>query len=108
MSDDQREAGSDPGYGSAVPPYEGRKESADVASKEDDDDTVKQGVEVGGAVRPRETEGMNSPDPDDTPRGEHASPADEEPAEESGGDDPGPASTGPSHYSGVPKGENRA
>jgi hypothetical protein len=108
MSDDQREAGSDPGQGSTVPPYEGRKDSADVASKDDDDGTVKQGVEVGGAARARETEGMNSPHPDDTPRGEHATPADEQPASESGGDAPDEGSTGPAHYSGVPKGEDRA
>jgi hypothetical protein len=89
-----------------VPPYEGRKESAEIGSP---DEGVEDGADVGGARRPTENDrGQISPEPASTPRGEHASPADEQPAEEAGGDEPAAESTGPAHVPGTPKGERQA
>ncbi len=61
----------------AVPPYEGRKESADSGGQ-----TSKQGVRTGGATAPTTDDEMKSPEPADTPGGATASPADEHPAAE--------------------------
>ncbi len=89
--------------GGAVPPYEGRKDSAS-----DDPGTVhRDGANVGGATVPTSSEEMKAPDPSDTPGGRTASPADELPAGETPGDrpteDPG---VGPAHTSGTPRGED--
>jgi len=98
-----------PGGDRAIPPYEGRKESADVGPAEEADEG---GVAVGGARRPVETDDqLRQPDPEQTPRGAVASPADERPAAEQGGDEPGgdepdEGSTGPAHQAGVPRGED--
>lgn len=59
----------------AVPPYEGRKETANS-----DEETYKDGVRTGGASAPTTDPDMKSPDPADTERGATASPADEQPA----------------------------
>lgn len=65
-----------------IPPYEGRKESADA-----DDQTYKGGVRTGGASAPTTDPDMKSEKPEDTERGATASPADEHPAgEQSDGD----------------------
>jgi hypothetical protein len=63
--------------GKAVPPYEGRRESADVDSQPE---STKDGVKVGGATGPVEDDEMKAPDPADTPRGATGSPSDEQPA----------------------------
>lgn len=95
----------DAGHDQPVPPYDGRKESADVGPA---DEVVEDDADVGGARRPTESDrGQVSPDPQSTPGGEHASPADEQPAEESGGDEPGEAETGPGHVPGTAKGERQ-
>ena len=78
---------SDPNYNedpdtesSTVPPYDGRKESADVDGSEE---TMKDGARTGGATGPVEREATTCDDPASTRRGEHASPAHEQPASES-------------------------
>ena len=68
--------------GKAVPPYEGRRETADVDGEEE---VHRDGANVGGATGPAESERAKAPDPAGTPRGAGASPADEQPAAESGG-----------------------
>lgn len=97
---------TDPGAGRAVPPYEGRRETADVDT-DDDGKMHRDDANVGGATGPVETdEEMKSPEPADTARGAVASPADEQPAQETEGADPGPAATGPAHYGGTTRGED--
>jgi hypothetical protein len=94
--------------GKAVPPYEGRRESADVDADVDGEEKLhRDGANVGAATGPVETgEGMKAPEPTATPRGGIASPADEQPAAESGGDEPGEASVGPAHHAGTTRGED--
>jgi len=92
------EAGDTP-----IPPYEGRRKSADVEGEEA---TRRDGAVVGGATGPAESDDRTSPDPAETERGAVASPADEQPAAESGGAAPGEASTGPAHHPGTPRGED--
>ena len=71
-------ANEDPDTGnSAVPPYDGRRESADIDGPEE---ATKDGARVGGATGPVEDAEPKAPDPADTERGEHASPADEQQA----------------------------
>jgi hypothetical protein len=72
---------TDPAEGSAVPPYEGRRETADVDGEEK---MHRDGANVGGATGPVESEGRKAPEPADTARGAVASPADEQPAADSG------------------------
>jgi hypothetical protein len=94
---------TDPAQGSAVPPYEGRRESADVDGEEK---LRRDGANVGAATGPVESDEQKAPEPADTPRGSVASPADEQPAAESGGPDPGEASVGPAHHPGTTRGED--
>jgi hypothetical protein len=91
--------------GKTVPPYEGRRETADVDGEEE---LHRDGANVGAATGPVESEERKAPEPADTPRGAVASPADEQPAAESGGSDPGEASVGPAHHSGTTRGEDVA
>jgi hypothetical protein len=91
--------------GSAIPPYGGRRESADIDSAEEGH---KGGANVGGATGPVESDEMKAPDPDETARGGQASPADEQPAAESRGDAPAEdEGVGPAHVPGVGKGEDK-
>lgn len=81
--------------GGVVPPYEGRREEADMDE-----------VHRKAHSRSPEASGMSSPAPEDTPGGRTASPADEQPAAdmpETKGDDAG---VGPAHVKGVPPGES--
>ena len=95
---------TDPAQGSALPPYEGRRESADV---DDDEEGRRDGANVGGATGPVESGERAAPEPAETPRGAVASPAGEQPAAASGGDDPGEASVGPAHTPGTTRGEDQ-
>ena len=92
--------------GTPVPPYEGRREAADV---DDEESARREGAAVGGATGPAESGGRTSPDPETTRRGPVASPADEQPAADVDDEDadPGEASTGPAHRPGTPRGEDR-
>jgi hypothetical protein len=89
--------------GTAVPPYEGRRETADVDSEEK---LRRDGANVGGATGPVESDERKAPEPADSPRGAVASPADEQPAAESRGGAPGEASVGPAHHPGTVRGED--
>jgi len=83
--------------GKEAPPYEGRRESADVDGEEK---LRRDGANVGGATGPVESDERKAPEPADTPGGAVASPA----ADTPGG--AGPASTGPAHYAGTTRGED--
>ena len=91
--------------GKTVPPYDGRQESADVSGKED---STRDGAKTGGATGPVEDDEPKAADPASTQRGEHASPADEQPAAESTGTDTDPDMTGPSHEPGTGRAEDKS
>ena len=74
MSTESHTGGSEPDTeGRTLPPYEGRRESADV---DDQDKSVKDDAKTAGATGPVRDDEMKAPDPEDTARGPHASPAD--------------------------------
>jgi hypothetical protein len=91
--------------GKAIPPYEGRQKSGEVDGPED---STQDGVRTGGATGP-----VESPDSGDEPaeseRGQHASPADEQPAsasdESAGESDAG--TSGSSHEKGTGRAEDK-
>ena len=90
--------------GKTIPPYDGRQESGEVGGPEE---TTQDGVHTGGAGRPAESD-SEVDDPTETARGEHASPADEQPAvgaDEASG--PG-GTTGPSHEPGTGRAEDKS
>ena len=90
--------------GTPVPPYEGRRTSADV---DDETSTHRDGANVAGATGPAESDELKSADPEETERGAVASPGDDEPAVQQGDPDPGEAATGPSHHPGTSRGEEQ-
>jgi hypothetical protein len=91
--------------GKATPPYEGRRETADVDSEQEK--LHRDGANVGAATGPVETdERKKAPEPADTPRGAVASPADEQPAGQMPSGDEGEASVGPAHHAGTTRGED--
>lgn len=89
--------------GGVVPPYDGRKESAEP---DQEGGTMRGGVRVGGATGPVSDDTFKAPSPSDTPGGRTTSPADEQPASEmpDGRSAEQGDATG-SHVSGTPKGE---
>ncbi len=91
--------------GRALPPYEGRRESADVDGPEE---MRKDGANVAGATGPVESGEMKSTPKEDTPRGAEASPSDEQPASEMPETDLDKDMVGPDHYQGTGRGENKA
>jgi hypothetical protein len=91
--------------GKAVPPYDDRRDSADVA---DQDAASKDGAKVGGASRPVDNPEMSMPDANDTPGGATGSPSDEQPASQGSqteGDDEG---VGPAHQQGSRRAEDNS
>jgi len=100
-------SGNDPNdpdtEGSTLPPYDGRRETADVDGSEE---SVKDGAKTAGATGLVEDDEMKAPAPEDTERGAVASPADEQPASESTDTDMDPDMTGPAHVEGTPRGED--
>jgi hypothetical protein len=96
--------GGEEEIGGLVPPYEGRKEEADL----DRGRPPQADANVRGATNPVPVDdpGLTDPDPESTPGGATASPADEQPAAEAdgGGDYEG---TGPAHTPGVARGEDQ-
>jgi len=89
--------------GGVVPPYEGRKETAEP---DQEGGTMRDGARVGGATGPVDDDSFKAEDPSTTPGGRTASPGDEQPAAET----PDGASTdegddSASHVPGTPKGE---
>jgi hypothetical protein len=98
--------GNDPDTGDrALPPYEGRRESADVDGEEE---LRKDGANVGGATGPVESDELKATPKEDTPRGAEASPSDEQPASEMPETDLDKDMVGPDHYTGTGSGENKA
>ena len=96
--------GSNPDTGGrAMPPYEGRRESADVG---DQSESVKEGAKVAGATGPVRDDEPKAPDPADTARGPYASPANEQPAQDMEGNEASDEGVGPDHVSGVQRGED--
>jgi hypothetical protein len=91
--------------GRTLPPYEGRRRSADIGGPEE---STKDGARTAGATGPVEDPEPKADEPADTPRGEHASPADEQPASDSTDTDLDPDSTGPAHVAGNPRGEDQS
>jgi len=85
----------------AVPPYEGRRDSADVERTGSERD----GARVGGATGPVVDDEPKAADPRTTPRGGVASPADEQPAEDEATTESSAPGTGPSHEPGTARGE---
>src|SRR5687768_4281235 len=86
-----------------TPPYEGRRETADV---DDEEKLRRDGANVGGATGPVESDERKAPEPGETPRGAAASPADERPAEDAPSGAEGEASVGPAHHAGTTRGED--
>jgi hypothetical protein len=91
--------------GRAMPPYEGRRESADIDNAED---LHKDGANVGAATGPVESDELKSTPKEDTPRGAEASPSDEQPASDMPQTDLDKDMVGPDHYTGTGSGENKA
>ncbi|TQC48289.1 hypothetical protein EEB14_15585 [Rhodococcus sp. WS4] len=77
----------------AIPPYDGRTTSTKEGRPEHDDH-----VDVGG---------MQSPEPEETPRGAVASPADETPAARAAETEGSDSGVGPAHEGGVGKAEDK-
>jgi hypothetical protein len=86
--------------GKAVPPYEGRRESADIDGSEE---STKDGARTGGATGP--VEGLDDADPG---TGGDASPADEQPGAESSETERDPDLTGPAHQAGTGRAEDQS
>ena len=86
--------------GAAVPPYEGRRQSADAASSST--------PPPGGAAGPVTDSDFKSASPSDTPGGRSQSPADEQPAAEMPESDRDDDRVGPAHVAGTGRGESKA
>ena len=89
--------------GATVPPYEGRRKAADVEGETEVD-----GARTGGATGPVEDDVPKAAGPAATERGQHASPADEQPAAESTDTDMEPDMTGPAHEPGERRAEDQS
>jgi hypothetical protein len=103
MSTEAVPAGSDPGTGRAMPPYEGRRETADV---DEASESEKEGAKVAGATGPVVDDKPKAPEPSATARGAVASPADEQPAEDMPESESSDEGVGPAHIKGVSRGED--
>jgi len=89
--------------GGVVPPYEGRKQSAEP---DQEGGTHRDGARVGGATGPVDDDDAKAPHPSDTPGGRTTSPADEQPASQMpDGQSTEQGVDSPSHVAGTPKGE---
>ncbi len=89
--------------GKVVPPYDGRRESADVDSKEQ---SIKGGAKTAGATGPVADDEMKAPDPANTEGGATAAPADEQPASQMPETDPDDEGVGPAHTKGTQRAED--
>ena len=84
-----------------VPPYDGRKESAETETE-----TTKDSAKTAGATAPVSDDEMKGPEPADTEGGATASPADEQPARETPDGESPERATGPAHTAGTDRGED--
>lgn len=82
--------------GSAVPPYEGRRESAAVDTQA-----------AGGAAGPATDSGFKSASPSETPGGATTSPVEEQPASNMPETDRDDDRVGPAHVPGTGRGESK-
>ncbi|MGI8718403.1 MAG: hypothetical protein ACR2JN_11305 [Lapillicoccus sp.] len=88
-----------------VPPYEGRRESADVDGPEE---STKDDAKVGGATGPVVDDEMKAPEPSETEGGAVATPSDEQPASEMPETDLDDDMVGPSHTPGTGRAEDKS
>jgi hypothetical protein len=86
----------------AVPPYEGRKESADSGES-----TENAGASTGGATAPTTDPDYKSPAPNQTAGGATASPASEQPASQMPETDRDDDAVGPAHAAGTGRAEDK-
>jgi hypothetical protein len=84
--------------GSAIPPYEGRQQSASSGSAQG----------AGGATGPVTDPNYKSASPSSTPGGASKSPADEQPASEMPESDRDDDRVGPAHVAGTGRGESKS
>lgn len=89
--------------GRTLPPYEGRRETANVDGPEASE---KDGAKTAGATGLVEDDELKATPLEDTDRGAVASPSDEQPASESTDTDLDPDMVGPDHYKGTGRGED--
>jgi hypothetical protein len=87
----------------ALPPYEGRREAADA---DEAPESRRGGARTAGATAPLNDAEPKAAEPTSTERGEHASPADEQPAATSTDTDLDPDMTGPAHEPGTGRAED--
>ncbi|MDV6271633.1 hypothetical protein [Rhodococcus globerulus] len=88
----------------AVPPYEGRKKSANKSAFQDANHS--DGPNTGGAGQPVVDPEPKAP-PEESPRGRGVSPADEQPATKTSRTDSDDRGVGPAHQTGVGRGEDQ-
>jgi hypothetical protein len=105
MTNDPNEPDGVDTNGSVVPPYEGRRETADIDGR---DQAYRDGANVGGATGPVENPEFSASAPADTPRGATASPADEQPAAGAPETDLDDDRVGPAHQAGAPRAEDQS
>lgn len=104
MTTESHVGGDDPDTeGRTLPPYEGRRESADV---DDKSESVKDGAKVAGATGLVADADMKAPEPAETQRGATASPADEQPAADMPETEESDVGVGPAHVPGTSRGED--
>ena len=104
MSTESHVHGDDPDTeGRTLPPYEGRRETADVENRSEG---VKDGAKVAGATGPVEDGEMKAPDPSSTERGSVAGPSEEQPADQMPESVEGDPGVGPAHMPGTTRGED--
>ena len=103
MSNPNEPDGTDTGD-SVVPPYEGRRRTAEV---DDAEKAYRDGAKVGGATGPVEDPGYSAPDPGDTAGQATGSPADEQPAAAVPQTDRDDDRAGPAHQAGMPRAEDQ-
>lgn len=104
MSTESHVHGDDPDTGDrAVPPYEGRRRTADVDGPEQ---SVQDGARTAGATGPVEDDSPKGPDPTGTERGAVASPSDEQPAGSMPQSEHSEPGVGPAHVACTSRGED--
>jgi hypothetical protein len=106
VSTESHVGGSDPDTsGRAVPPYEGRRESADVDPAEE---STKDDAKVAGATGPVEDAQPKAADFIAPQESAVASPADEQPADEMPESEESDPGVDASHVAGTSRGEDRS
>ncbi|OBA84126.1 hypothetical protein A9W99_05745 [Mycobacterium sp. 1164966.3] len=89
--------------GSAIPPYEGRKEAGEVTEP-----SSQSPGDAGGGAGPVINPDYKSASPADTPGGSEKSPADEQPAAQTPESDLDDDRVGPAHVAGTGRGESKS